>query len=53
MGTLITRVRLEIRDKKGNENVVTDHLYKLLHEEEEDELPLNGNFPDGQLFGEV
>jgi hypothetical protein len=42
---------LEIRDKKGIENVVADHLSKLLHEEEEeDELPLNENFPDEQLF---
>jgi hypothetical protein len=41
---------LEIRDKKGSENVVADHLSKLLHEEEEDELPLNENFPDEQLF---
>jgi hypothetical protein len=41
---------LEIRDKKGSENVVADHLSRLLHEEEEDELPLNENFPDEQLF---
>ena len=40
----------EIRDKKGNENVVADHLSRLLHEEEEDELPLNENFPDEHLF---
>jgi hypothetical protein len=41
---------LEIRDKKGSENVVANHLSRLLHEEEEDELPLNENFPDEQLF---
>jgi hypothetical protein len=48
---LLKEFDLEIRDKKGNENVVADHLSRLLHEEEEeDELPLNENFPDEQLF---
>jgi hypothetical protein len=43
---LLQEFDLEIRDKKGSENVVADHLSKLLHEEEEgDELPLNENFP--------
>jgi hypothetical protein len=42
---------LEIRDKKGSENVVTDYLSRLLYDkEEEDELPLNENFPNEQLF---
>jgi hypothetical protein len=43
---------LKIRDKKGSENVVADHLSRLFHEEEEedDELRLNENFPDEQLF---
>jgi hypothetical protein len=41
---------LEIRDKKGSENVLVDHLSRLLHEEEGDELPLNENFLDEQLF---
>jgi hypothetical protein len=36
----------EIKDKKGNENVVVDHLSRLLHEEEADEIPLNENFLD-------
>jgi hypothetical protein len=43
---LLQEFELEIRDKKGSENVVADHLSRLLHEEEEDELPLNENFPD-------
>jgi hypothetical protein len=47
---LLQEFDLEIRDKKGSENVVADHLSRLLHEEEEDELPLNENFPDEQLF---
>ncbi|XP_062170399.1 uncharacterized protein LOC133876129 [Alnus glutinosa] len=41
---------LEIRDKKGSENVVADHLSRLLHEEEGSELPLGEQFPDEQLF---
>jgi hypothetical protein len=47
---LLQEFDLEIRDKKGSENVVADHLSRLLHEEEGDELPLNENFPDEQLF---
>jgi hypothetical protein len=48
---LLQEFDLEIRDKKGSENVVADHLSRLLHEEkEDDELPLNENFLDEQLF---
>jgi hypothetical protein len=47
---LLQEFDLEIRDKKGSENVVADHLSRLLHGEEEDELPLNENFLDEQLF---
>jgi hypothetical protein len=48
---LLQEFDLEIRDVKGSENVVADHLSRLLHEEEEDdELPLNENFSDEQLF---
>jgi hypothetical protein len=48
---LLQEFDLEIRDKKGSENVVADYLSRLLHEEEEEnELPLNENFPDEQLF---
>jgi len=31
-------------------NVVVDHLSRLLHDEEGNELPLNENFPNEQLF---
>jgi hypothetical protein len=48
---LLQEFDLEIRDKKGSQNVIADHLSRLLHEEEEgDELPLNENFTDEQLF---
>jgi hypothetical protein len=41
----------EIKDKKGSENIIANHLSRLLHkEEEEDELPLNENFTNEQLF---
>ncbi|CAL2256323.1 unnamed protein product [Prunus armeniaca] len=41
-----------IRDKKGSENVVVDHLSRLVQgsNEEEDVLPLRESFPDEQLF---
>ena len=39
---------LEIRDKKGSENVVADHLSRLIQEEEL--LPLKEDFPDEQLL---
>ncbi|CAN6554745.1 unnamed protein product [Malus baccata var. baccata] len=43
---------LEIRDKKGSENVVVDHLSRLIipTASEEDSLPLRESFPDEQLF---
>ncbi|XP_038687540.1 uncharacterized protein LOC119986923 [Tripterygium wilfordii] len=41
---------VELRDKKGAENLVADHLSRLTHNEEKDTLPLNENFPDEKLF---
>ena len=42
---------IEIRDKKGVENVVADHLSRLSTEREaKDPLPINEHFPDEQLF---
>ncbi|KAK0591059.1 hypothetical protein LWI29_035067 [Acer saccharum] len=43
---------LEIRDKKGSENVVADHLSRLMLDSyaEEDTLPLRDSFPDEQLL---
>ncbi|KAM5546510.1 hypothetical protein ABKV19_002414, partial [Rosa sericea] len=40
---------LQIKDKKGSENVVADHLSRIVHEE--DAQPLQETFPDEQLFG--
>ncbi|KAI5343490.1 hypothetical protein L3X38_011366 [Prunus dulcis] len=49
---LLQEFDLEIKDKKGSENVVADHLSRLVHvsNEEEDSLPLRKSFPDEQLF---
>ena len=45
---------LEIRDKKGSENVVADHLTRLVEEETGEGstklVPINENFPDEQLM---
>ncbi|CAL2239445.1 unnamed protein product [Prunus armeniaca] len=48
---LLQEFDLEIRDKKGCENVVADHLSRIVVEEQgEAVLPLNETFPDEQLF---
>ncbi|CAL9013424.1 unnamed protein product, partial [Prunus brigantina] len=49
---LLQEFDLVIRDKKGSENVVADHLSRLVQgsNEEEDVLPLRESFPDEQLF---
>ncbi|CAN6566338.1 unnamed protein product [Malus baccata var. baccata] len=45
---LLQEFDLEIRDKKGSENVVADHLSRLVHEE--DVVPIPETFPDEQLM---
>ncbi|KAI5351474.1 hypothetical protein L3X38_004365 [Prunus dulcis] len=49
---LLQEFDMEIKDKKESENVVADHLSRLVHvsNEEEDSLPLRESFPDEQLF---
>ncbi|XP_073137361.1 uncharacterized protein [Henckelia pumila] len=41
---------LVIKDKKGKENVVADHLSRIISESSQNEIPINKNFPDDQLF---
>ena len=42
---------LEIKDKKGSDNVITDHLSRLEKTtEEKKEIEIAENFPDEQLF---
>ena len=45
---LLSEFDLEIKDKRGTENLVVDHLSPLVHME--DELHLQEMFPDEQLF---
>ncbi|KAM1121581.1 hypothetical protein ACFX19_003285 [Malus domestica] len=45
---LLQEFDIEIRDKKGSENVVADHLSRLVHEEEV--VPIPKTFPDEQLM---
>ncbi|CAL8135368.1 unnamed protein product [Prunus armeniaca] len=45
---LLQEFDMEIRDKRGCENVVADHLSRLVHEE--DLLPIPEAFPDEQLL---
>ncbi|CAN6579344.1 unnamed protein product [Malus baccata var. baccata] len=45
---LLQEFDIEIRDKKGSENVVADHLSRMMHEE--DVVPIIETFPDEQLM---
>ena len=47
---LLQEFDIEIRDKKGSENVVADHLSRLIIESSEEFLPLHDAFSDEQLF---
>ncbi|CAN6484019.1 unnamed protein product [Victoria cruziana] len=48
---LLQEFDLEIRDKKGSENVVADHLSRVLVDVDRDELPVTETFPDEYLLG--
>ncbi|XP_048492975.1 uncharacterized protein LOC125493556 [Beta vulgaris subsp. vulgaris] len=39
-----------LKDKKGAENVVADHLSKLQYEDMEEGLPIDDSFPDDKLL---
>ncbi|CAN6542439.1 unnamed protein product [Malus baccata var. baccata] len=45
---LLQEFDIEIRDKKGSEDVVADHLSQMVHNEES--LPIAETFPDEQLM---
>ncbi|KAB2612130.1 hypothetical protein D8674_036810 [Pyrus ussuriensis x Pyrus communis] len=45
---LLQEFDIEIRDKKGSENVVADHLSRMVREEEP--IPILETFPDEQLL---
>uniref|UniRef100_A0A2N9IRI2 Reverse transcriptase RNase H-like domain-containing protein n=1 Tax=Fagus sylvatica TaxID=28930 RepID=A0A2N9IRI2_FAGSY len=47
---LLQEFSLTIKDKKGVENVVADHLSRLTFEDNSDHLPINDEFPDEHLF---
>jgi hypothetical protein len=46
---LLQEFDIEIRDKKGTENVVADHLSRIIFEKPQP-IPVNDSFPDDQLF---
>ena len=45
---LLQEFDLEIKDRRGAENPVADHLSRLVREE--DSIPISELFPDEQLF---
>ncbi|CAN6454248.1 unnamed protein product [Victoria cruziana] len=48
---LLQKFDLEIKDKKGSENVVADHLSRVLVKSDRVELPIIETFPDERLLG--
>lgn len=47
---LLQKFNLQIRDRKGSENVVIDHLSRLIIESIGDLVPIRDFFPDEQLM---
>ena len=47
---LCQEFNLTIKDKKGVENVVADHLSRLVLESNSYDIPIGNSFPDKQLF---
>ncbi|KAK1432034.1 hypothetical protein QVD17_08920 [Tagetes erecta] len=47
---LLQEFNLEIRDKKGSENVVADHLSRVVHEIDVHDEEINEKFPDEYLM---
>jgi hypothetical protein len=47
---LLQEFDIEIRDKKGSENVVADHLSRLIVDYTEDVSPISKTFLDEQLM---
>ena len=41
---------MTIKDKKGVENVVADHLSRLVSKITSEDLPIGDTFPDEQIF---
>ena len=50
---LYQEFNLTIKDKKGVENMVVDHLSRLVSETTSEGLPIGDTFPDEQLFSLV
>nr|CAN60996.1 hypothetical protein VITISV_010329 [Vitis vinifera] len=48
---LLQEFNLQIKDKKGVENVVADHLSRLAIAHNSHSLPINDDFPDESLMG--
>lgn len=47
---LVQEFNIEIRDKKGFENVVANHLSRIITGNVNDQVSLNESFPDKHLF---
>ena len=50
---LLQEFNIEIKDKKGVENVVADHLSRLTFDEGLKEMPIRDSFPGEQLYAVI
>ncbi|CAN6453695.1 unnamed protein product [Victoria cruziana] len=48
---LLQEFDMEIKDKKGSENIIADHLSRVLVGSDREELPISDRFHDESLFG--
>src|SRR6187397_2016642 len=50
---LLQDFNIKIKDKKGAENIVADHLSRIRYDEGKDSLPIDDSFPDDNLYAVV
>ena len=41
---------MDLKDRKGAENVFVDHSSRIRYDEGKDSLPIDDSFPDDRLF---
>lgn len=47
---LLQEFDIELKDRKGSENQLVDHLSRMRKEDADEHIEINENFPDEHLF---